>query len=229
MIIAIDGPAGSGKSTVAKLVAEKLDFAYLDTGAMYRAVAWRALEKGIALDDDAALTQIALDEPISFGYNQGEPLPSRVFIGGEEVTKEIRTPQTDVAVSPVSAVPAVRVALVAQQQRIGATQDTVMEGRDIGTAVFPNAELKVFLTASPEVRAERRFIQNAERFDAGAEGQSKEEILASIIRRDAYDSEREASPLKAADDALVLDTSDMSIEQVVDWIANRAKERAKSA
>lgn len=224
MIIAIDGPAGSGKSTVAKLVAQRLGCAYLDTGAMYRAVAWRALETGVALDDEPALTAIALNDPISFGYQEGEPLPSKVFIADEDVTKQIRTPEADVAVSPVSAVPSVRVALVDQQRRIGKMQDTVMEGRDIGTAVFPHAELKIFLTATPEVRAERRLKQNAERFK-GKEGlQTREEVLADIIRRDTYDSQREASPLMAAEDALTLDTSDMSIEEVVSWIVARAQD-----
>ncbi len=222
MIIAIDGPAGSGKSTVAKLVAEKLGFSYLDTGAMYRAVAWRALETNTSLNDDAALIAITVKDPISFGYKVGEVLPSEVFIAGVDVTTAIRTPEVDVAVSPVSAVPGVRTSLVAQQQRIGSQQDTVMEGRDIGTVVFPHAELKVFLTASPEVRAERRLKQNAERFGVTADGQNYEEILSDIIRRDKYDSEREASPLKAAEDAIELDTSDMNIDEVVDWIAEQA-------
>jgi len=222
MIVAIDGPAGSGKSTVAKLAAEKLGFAYLDTGAMYRAVAWRALVLGIAMDDEPALTDIAANEPISFGYLAGEHLPSTVYINDVDVTKEIRTPETDLAVSPVSAVLGVREALVAQQQRIGMLQDTVMEGRDIGTAVFPNAELKVFLTATPEVRAERRLNQNAERFGKDVDSMDRDATLAEIIRRDKYDSEREHSPLVAADDALELDTSDMSISEVVDWIVNHA-------
>jgi len=222
MIVAIDGPAGSGKSTVAKLAAEKLGFAYLDTGAMYRAVTWRALEMGIAVDDELALTAIASNEPIRFGYLEGEHLPSEVFINEVDVTREIRTPDTDHAVSPVSAVLGVREALVAQQQRIGALQDTVMEGRDIGTAVFPDAELKVFLTASPEVRAARRLDQNAERFGKEAEGMDREQILAEIIRRDKLDCEREYSPLKAAEDALILDTSNMSIDEVVDWIVSHA-------
>lgn len=223
MIIAIDGPAGSGKSTVAKLVAKKLGFAYLDTGAMYRAVAWRALETGVGVDDEAALTAIAEHDTISFGYETGESLPSKVYSAGKDVTRQIRTPETDAAVSPVSAVAAVRAALVAQQQAIGAGQDTVMEGRDIGTAVFPHAELKIFLTASPEVRAQRRLDQNLKRFGADAVQQDKEEVLVGIIRRDKLDSEREASPLKAADDALILDTSNMSIDEVVDWIADKAR------
>lgn len=225
MIIAIDGPAGSGKSTVAKLAAQKLSFAYLDTGAMYRAVTWRALENGVDLDDNAALTAIAEHDPISFGYVEGEALPSTVSIAGEDVTTQIRTAQTDAHVSKVSAVATVRSALVAQQQIIGSKQDTVMEGRDIGTVVFPGAELKIFLTATPEVRAERRLNQNAARFGNSTSSMDREAVLADIIRRDKYDSERETSPLKAADDALILDTSDMSIDEVVTWIANKAHER----
>lgn len=224
MIVAIDGPAGSGKSTVAKLVAEVLGFAYLDTGAMYRAVAWRALQKGVALDDADALEAISVYDPIRFGYEEGEHLPSQVFIAEEDVTKQIRTPEVDVAVSPVSATASVRVALVAQQQQIGALQDTVMEGRDIGTVVFPDAELKVYLTASPEVRAERRLKQNEERFGLDAGGMTREEVLQDIIRRDKYDSERAASPLRPADDALMLDTSDMTIDEVVEWISSKARE-----
>ncbi|MDR2036191.1 MAG: (d)CMP kinase [Coriobacteriales bacterium] len=225
MIIAIDGPAGSGKSTVAKLLAEKLGFAYLDTGAMYRAVAWRALELGldlsVDLDADPTLIAIATNEPIRFAYKEGEALPSEVYIADKDVTREIRFPETDLAVSPVSAALGVRKALIAQQQRIGALQNTVMEGRDIGTVVFPDAELKIFLTASPEVRADRRFKQNIERFGENAP-LSRDEILADIVRRDKYDSERAHSPLVPAADALTLDTSDMSIEEVVNWIANEA-------
>lgn len=230
MIIAIDGPAGSGKSTVAKLVAERLGFSCLDTGAMYRAVSWRALESGVDPDDAAALARIAAEDTISFGYLDGEALPSEVFMAGNDVTEKIRTPEVDAVVSKVSAVPGVRSALVAQQQRIGAAQDTVMEGRDIGTAVFPDAELKVFLTARPEVRASRRLDQNVGRFGAQASGQSKEEVLADIIRRDAHDSGRETSPLVAAEDALALDTSDMNVDEVVDWIIGKAqKARRKNA
>lgn len=223
MIIAIDGPAGSGKSTVAKHTAKILGFAYLDTGAMYRAVAWRALETGTDLNDEAALSAIAANDPIYFGYMPEEPLPSKVYIADKEVTREIRSPEVDAAVSPVSAVPGVREALVAQQQQIGSKQHTVMEGRDIGTAVFPQAELKVFLTARPDVRAARRLEQNAVSFGGEIKNQSKEDILARLIRRDRFDSEREASPLKAAPDALVLDTSNMTVNEVVTWIADKAR------
>ncbi|MDR2716058.1 MAG: (d)CMP kinase, partial [Coriobacteriaceae bacterium] len=162
MIIAIDGPSGAGKSTVAKAVAKKLGFSCLDTGAMYRAVAWQAVQDGIGLDDNEALGALALAKDIAFGHTAGDPIPKRVFIGGIEVTDAIRTAAIDKAVSPVSAAPAVREALVAQQQRIGEAGDYVVEGRDIGTVVFPDAALKVFLTATDEERAHRRVRQNVD-------------------------------------------------------------------
>ena len=146
MIIAIDGPSGAGKSTVAKAVAKKLGFSCLDTGAMYRAVAWRALQDGVPFDDDAALGRLARTHDIAFGHDPGDPAPKSVSIGGEDVTRAIRTAEIDRAVSPVSAAPSVREALVGQQRRIGRAGDYVVEGRDIGTVVFPEAEVKVFLT-----------------------------------------------------------------------------------
>ena len=136
MIIAIDGPSGAGKSTVAKAVAKKLGFSCLDTGAMYRAIAWQAVSDGVALDDDAALGEIARGKNIEFGHEAGDPVPKRVFVDGTEVTDAIRTAEIDKAVSPVSAAPSVREALVAQQQRIGRAGDYVVEGRDIGTVVL---------------------------------------------------------------------------------------------
>ena len=163
MIIAIDGPAGSGKSTVAKEVAKMLGFHYLDTGAMYRSIAWLALERGISLDDDEAVADLARTETVVFSHEEGNPLPSGVAIAGHDITLEIRTPRIDKAVSPVSAIPAVREALTQQQRAIAASENIVMEGRDIGTVVFPRAELKVFLTASAEERARRRALQNAQR------------------------------------------------------------------
>ncbi len=223
MIIAIDGPAGAGKSTVSKMVAAKLGFTCLDTGAMYRAVAWRAVDDGVALDDAQALGHIAEEVPISFSYDEGNPSPSAVFIGGVDVTRAIRTAEIDKAVSPVSAEPLVRAALVAQQQRIGREGNYVIEGRDIGTVVFPDAELKVYLFASPEERARRRVAQNKER---GVGLVDYEAVLADIMRRDTYDSSRASSPLKPADDAVMLDSSDLSIEQVVDRICELARERA---
>lgn len=220
MIIAIDGPSGAGKSSVAKAVAKKLGFSCLDTGAMYRAVAWRALQNGTALDDAEALGAIARGYDIEFGHVEGEPVPKRVFIGGAEVTEAIRTAEIDRAVSPVSAVPAVREALVEQQRRIGCAGNYVVEGRDIGTVVFPEAETKVFLTASNEERARRRVLQNAER---GVGSTDYEEVLADLIRRDEADSSRAASPLRAAEDASRIDSTAYSMEEVIDMICALAE------
>lgn len=220
MIIAIDGPSGAGKSSVAKAVAKKLGFSCLDTGAMYRAVAWQALRNGTALDDAEALGAIARGYDIEFGHAPGEPVPKRVFIGGAEVTEAIRTAEIDRAVSPVSAVPAVREALVEQQRRIGRAGNYVVEGRDIGTVVFPEAETKVFLTASDEERARRRVLQNAER---GVGSTDYEEVLADLIRRDEADSSRAASPLRAAEDASRIDSTAHSMEEVVGMICALAE------
>lgn len=220
MIIAIDGPAGSGKSTVAKKVAKLLDFHYLDTGAMYRCIAWLALERGVSLDDVDAVAELAASEPIVFAHETGNPLPSGVAIAGTDVTLEIRTPRIDKSVSAVSAIPAVREALTNQQRTIAASDNIVMEGRDIGTVVFPNAEVKVFLTASPEERAQRRALQNKQRgfgeTDAAA-------ILSDIIARDEADSTRDVAPLKPADDAHMLDTTGMTIDEVCEAIAALAR------
>lgn len=224
MIIAIDGPAGSGKSTIAKLVAARLGFTYLDTGAMYRAVAWRALENGVDMTEPLseaslkALGAIASEEEIRFVRRPGETQASQVFINDRDVSAEIRTPTVDKAVSPVSAQEVVRAALVKQQRKIGLACDTVMEGRDIGTVVFPEAELKVFLTACPEERAQRRTIQNASRQGLFFDEDVYEQTLASIISRDAYDSTRPTSPLKAAADSIEIDSTGMAIETVVKYV-----------
>mgnify|MGYP000516574245 FL=1 len=221
MIIAIDGPSGAGKSTVAKAVAKKLGFSCLDTGAMYRAVAWQALQNGVALDDDAALGEIARTYDIEFGHVEGDPVPKRVFIGGAEVTDAIRTAEIDKAVSPTSAAPSVRAALVDQQRRIGNAGDYVVEGRDIGTVVFPNAEVKVFLTASDEERAHRRVRQNVDR---GIGSIDYDEVLADLRRRDEHDSNRATSPLRPAEDAVHLDSTGTYIEDVIDQICALANE-----
>lgn len=220
MIIAIDGPAGSGKSTVAKKVAKLLDFHYLDTGAMYRCIAWLALERGVSLDDADAVAELAASEPIVFAHEAGNPLPSGVTIAGTDVTLEIRTPRIDKSVSAVSAIPAVREALTNQQRTIAASDNIVMEGRDIGTVVFPNAEVKVFLTASPEERAQRRALQNEQR---GFGETDAAVILADIIARDEADSTRDVAPLKPADDAHMLDTTGMTIDEVCEAIAALAR------
>ena len=220
MIIAIDGPSGAGKSSVAKIVARELGFSCLDTGAMYRAVAHRALSDGIDLNEEEAVANIAKNCEISFGTVEGEPIPKFVYIDGEDVTSNIRTSEIDKAVSPVSAHKSVREALVEQQQRIGRDGNYVVEGRDIGTVVFPDAEVKVFLTASPEERAHRRVRQNADRSVGSVD---YEEVLADIIRRDKCDSERDVSPLCAADDAVVIDSTNHYIEDVIKNICNLAK------
>ena len=220
MIIAIDGPSGAGKSTVAKAVAKRLGFSCLDTGAMYRAVAVAALAQGVALDDADALGELARTCVISFGHVAGDPIPKQVFLDGEEVTREIRTAEIDKAVTPVSATPAVRSALVSQQQRIGRAGNYVVEGRDIGTVVFPEAPVKVFLTASAEERAHRRVRQNVDR---GVGCTSYADVLADLNRRDVADSNRATSPLKPAEDAVMLDSTKLYIEDVIDEICRLAK------
>lgn len=224
MIIAIDGPSGAGKSTVAKAVAKVLGFSCLDTGAMYRAIAWQAIQEGVDLHDDAALGTLAREREITFGHVAGDPVPKQVFIEGVDVTDAIRTSEIDKAVSPVSAAPSVREALVDQQRRIGSKGDYVVEGRDIGTVVFPNAEVKVFLTASDEERAHRRVRQNV---DKAIGSFDYEEVLTDIRRRDDYDSSRATSPLKPADDAVILDTTDCFIEDVITKICDMAKAQQK--
>ena len=222
MIVAIDGPSGAGKSTVAKAVAKKLGFSCLDTGAMYRAVAWKALHDGSALDDETALGDIARNHEISFGHVEGDPVPRRVFIDGEEITDKIRTAEIDRSVSPVSAVPAVRQALVEQQRRIGSEGNYVVEGRDIGTEVFPQAEVKVFLTASAEERAHRRVRQNVDR---GIGSIDYNEVLADIVRRDKLDSSRDTAPLRPAEDATVIDSTGKYIEEIIAMICGQAQAR----
>ena len=221
MIIAIDGPAGSGKSTVAKRVARSLGFHYLDTGAMYRAVACRVLSLGQAPSDEAAAAAVATADEIAFGHELGQPLPSRVSIGGVDVTDAIRQPEIDDAVSAVAKMPAVRQAMVAQQRHLAQASDIVVEGRDIGTVVFPDAELKVYLTASPEERARRRAAQQV----ASGIATDAEAVRVALIRRDAADEGRDHSPLAAAADAVQLDTTGMSLEEVVAAIAGLAEER----
>lgn len=220
MIIAIDGPAGSGKSTVAKRVAERLGFHYLDTGAMYRAVAFRAMTRGISASDEEKVAGVAATDEITFGHEPGHALPSRVFIAGDDVTSAIRTPRVDDAVSAVASMPMVRDAMVAQQRHIAEKGDIVVEGRDIGTVVFPDAEVKVFLTAAPEERARRRVRQQA------ASGMLVDPagVHESIMRRDEIDSTRDHSPLSAAHDAIMLDTTGLSIDQVVQRVVHLAKE-----
>ncbi len=220
MIIAIDGPAGSGKSTLAQALAKKLNFAYLDTGAMYRCVALDALNKSVSLSDPVALGDIADCVSITFKNEEGA---NHVYLDGACVSQDIRTPRIDNAVSAVAADPLVRKAMSRLQREFAQTNNIVCEGRDMGTVVFPEAEIKIFLTADAEARADRRFAQQASADAEGAQDASdvtKAEVLKGLLRRDELDSTRAAAPLKAADDAVHLDTTNMSVEEEVEFICN---------
>lgn len=219
MIIAIDGPSGAGKSTVAKAVAKKLGFSCLDTGAMYRSIAYLAKKRGVDLNDDKTLGELAVSCDIAFGHVEGDPIPKEVFINGENVTHAIRTKEIDQAVSPVSAAPSVRSAMVDQQRKIANTGNYVIEGRDISTVVFPDADIKIFLTASDEERAHRRLRQNVDR---GIGAIDYEDVLNDLKRRDEYDSSREVAPLMAAEDATRIDSTDLYIEDVINMICDMA-------
>lgn len=229
MKIAIDGPAGSGKSTVAKALAERCGLTYLDTGAMYRSVTEACLSRGVPVDDANAVAEVARSLRIEFG--RAADGSQTVTVDGEDYTDRIRTPEVDRNVSAVSAIPAVREAMVAQQRAIGARGDVVAEGRDIGTVVFPDAEVKVFLTADPAARAHRRAVQreggDAARDPAAkADAAEERQILADLERRDRLDSSREVAPLKAAPDAVRIDSSSLTVDEEVARI-QALMERAK--
>ncbi|HFI0254773.1 TPA: (d)CMP kinase [Streptococcus suis] len=216
--IAIDGPASSGKSTVAKIIAKDLGYTYLDTGAMYRSATHLALQNGIEVTDQDGIVALLAQNPIRFGRDEnGQQL---VFVGEQDVTLPIRDNQVTNNVSAVAALPLVREELVRLQQEIAQAGGIVMDGRDIGTVVLPQAELKIFLIASVEERALRRFKENTERGIETDLEILKEEIAA----RDLKDSTREVSPLKAAADAITFDTTGVSIEGVVKFISEKAKE-----
>lgn len=210
-IIAIDGPAASGKSTLGKRLAEALGFLFFDTGVMYRAVTWLALQRGLDMADEAAITALAETVPIEVlppSQTDGRTCDVRVL--GQDITWETRRPEVDANVSVVSAYPGVRRALTAQQRRIGLRGRVVMVGRDIGTVVLPEADLKIYLDASAEERARRRYDE----LIARGEPADYDEILAKVIARDRIDSTRDLAPLKAAADALVLDSDKLNAEQV---------------
>lgn len=216
--IAIDGPASSGKSTVAKIIAKDFGYTYLDTGAMYRSATYLALQNGIDVTDQDGIVTLLAQHPIRFGRDdKGQQL---VFVGEQDVTLPIRDNQVTNNVSAVAALPLVREELVRLQQEIAQAGGIVMDGRDIGTVVLPQAELKIFLIASVEERALRRFKENTERGIETDLETLKEEIAA----RDYKDSNRAVSPLKAADDAITFDTTGVSIEGVVKFISEKAKE-----
>ncbi len=209
--IAIDGPAGAGKSTIAKKVAAKLGFIYVDTGAMYRAIALLTIRSGIDSADSAAVSKACENADITIKHVDGAQV---VFLNDENVNDLIRTEKVSQMASVTSAYPAVRTKLVELQRRLSETTDIVMDGRDIGTVVLPNADLKVFLTASAHVRALRRLKE----LSAKGETHELSDIENEIMERDHRDMTREISPLKQADDAILVDTSDMSIDEVTDKI-----------
>ena len=220
MKVAIDGPAGAGKTYIAKAVAKNLDFVYVDTGALYRGIGLFMLRNGVEPDNKEAVLPLLPQIKEEIRHENGE---QRVFLNGEDITGLIRTEEISKAASDVSAIAEVRAFLYRTQRDIAENNNVVMDGRDIGTVILPDAELKLFMTASPEVRAKRRKAQLAEKgIDA-----SYEEILADIIQRDYNDSHREASPLKMAEDGVLIDNSEMSIEENIEKVEELIKARWK--
>ena len=219
IIIAIDGFSSCGKSTFAKAIAARLGYIFIDTGAMYRAVTLYALEHGAIVDGKVAEDRVVAllpDVNISFRFN-AERGASDAYVNGEKVEDKIRSIEVSNMVSHVSSIAQVREKLVAMQQQMGRARGVVMDGRDIGTVVFPDAELKIFMTAEPQVRAERRYAE----LKAKGDNVTMEEILDNVISRDKADMTREISPLRQAEDAVVLDNSHMSVEEQMAWFMER--------
>ena len=206
--IAVDGPSGAGKSTIAKAIAKKLCIDYIDTGAMYRAVGYKMLQKGIAMDDIPAITEMLKETEIDFSSGN-------IYLDGENIHDRLRTEEISKQASDCSALGIVRAKLTEQQQKMGEKKSVIMDGRDIGTVVFPDAEYKFYITATAEERANRRFKE----LIAKGEEVTYEKVLADIKQRDHNDSTREINPLRKADDALELDTTEMKIEEVIDFIS----------
>ncbi len=215
LLITIDGPAGAGKSTIARALAKELGYLYLDTGAMYRAVALAAQRKGL-LGEEEAISRLC--EELSLELRPGEAGLS-VFLNGEDVSQEIRTPEIDRLSSIVASIPGVRRCLQRRQRALGEAGGVVAEGRDMGSHVFPDADLKFFLTANPEVRARRRY----EELRAKGQEISLEEVLAEVLARDRRDQEREIAPLVVPEGAIIIDTSDLSREEVLSLLLERVR------
>ncbi|MBO5398437.1 MAG: (d)CMP kinase [Clostridia bacterium] len=216
LVVAIDGPAGSGKGTVTKIIANKKNLQYIDTGAMYRCIALKMLEENVGLEDTEKIRNILNDIEIDL---EG----SNVFLNNRDVTKQIRTVEVSNFTSPVSAIGFVREKMVELQRALAKGKDVIMEGRDIGTIVFPNADVKIYLDAKPEERARRRVEQNEKNGIAS----NYEQILKDIIERDTRDMTRENSPLKKADDAILVDTTSLTIDEVIDKIINIIENKMK--
>lgn len=219
LIIAIDGPSGAGKGTVARAVAARLGYRHVDTGAMYRAVAWLALHDRIALEDEAAVAGVG--ERATFDLDQG-----RTAIDGHDVAAAIRTPEIDHAAAVVARHPSVRRVLVARQRVLGERGGVVMEGRDIGTVVFPQADIKIYLDASPEERARRRAADPAH---ASSKGSALADVATALAERDRSDSTRAVSPLAVAADAVVIDTTSLPVESVIDRVLELARTKMPNA
>ncbi len=216
--VAVDGPAGAGKSTVSRAAAKAMGYIYVDTGALYRAVGVNALRNGIETKDRQAVAESLSDISVDLVFENGE---QKVLLNGEDVSSEIRTPDASMAASDVSAVPKVRDFLFDLQRSIASKHNCIMDGRDIGTVVLPNAKVKIFLTASPEERAMRRFRELSEK----GSSVKYEEVLEDLIKRDYNDSHREIAPLKQAEDGILLDTTGMTLEQSVESLIKIIKEK----
>jgi cytidylate kinase len=222
LIIAIDGPVASGKSTLAEKLAAEMGYLYFDTGAMYRAVTLAALQRGVSTDDEQAMTALAEQVQIDMrAASQTDGRQYDVLLDGVDCTWSLRTPEVEANVSRVSAYPGVRAALTEQQRRIGLRGGVVMAGRDIGTVVLPEAQLKIFLEASPEVRAKRRFDEQRARGEAA----DYEEVLASLKERDEYDTNRAVAPLRPAEDAHRLNTNNLEPDDVLREVTQLAMRR----
>lgn len=218
--VAIDGPAGAGKSTLAKAAAARLGFVYVDTGAIYRTVGLGTKKAGVDKTDATGVIALLPGLNIDLGYANGV---QRMFLNGEDVTEEIRTPEMSTYASTVSALPEVRAYLMDMQRQMAVKYDVIMDGRDIGTVVLPDAGLKVFLTASADKRAMRRYKE----LQAKGTDVTYEEVLEDMIQRDARDMNRMAAPLKAAEDAVLLDTSEMTLEESVETLISMIEDRMK--
>lgn len=218
-IVAVDGPAGSGKGTITKIVADKMNLVSIDTGAMYRCVALEMINKNIEIEELDKIKEILNEIKIELKRESDIP---KVYLNGKDVSRDIRTEGVTKLVSPVSKIKEVRDKLTQWQREMGQNQDIIMEGRDIGTNVFPNANVKIYLDAKPEERARRRFKQNQEE---GITGMTYEEILENVKQRDFNDSHREIAPLKKADDAILVDSTELTIEQVVNKIIEIIEEK----
>lgn len=217
--VAIDGPAGAGKSTIAKAAASRFGFIYVDTGAIYRTVGLAAKRADIDPKDEQGV--LALLPSLSIRFDYGEDGVQHMYLNGEDVSKLIRTPEISLYASAVSAIPGVRAFLLDMQRDMAKTTSVIMDGRDIGTVVLPDAGLKIFLTASVQSRAQRRYLELHEKGDPS----TFEEVLADMLKRDEDDTTRATAPLKAADDAIIIDTTELTLEESIETVCSRIQDR----